>query len=188
MMESTMTTIPDRDLADLVAFWRAAGAASWFKPDAAFDQALTSRFLDLHGRALTADFDAAGTTPESSLGLVLVLDQLPRNMFRGTARMFASDAAARRVADTALAAGHDMLTEEALRVFYYLPFEHAEDWREQERAVTLIAPLGGEYARYAEVHRDVIRRFGRFPHRNASLGRISTPEEQAFLASGGFAG
>src|SRR5690606_21551158 len=104
------------------------------------------------------------------------------------ARMFATDALARAVAAAAIDAGHDRAVASELRVFFYLPYEHSEDLGDQERAVELIAPLDAQSRQYAEIHRDIIRRFGRFPHRNAVLGRATTPEEQRFLDEGGFAG
>lgn len=173
---------------DVVAFWREAGPARWFTKDTAFDQDFQSRGLALHEAAARGDLDAWSATPEGALALMILLDQFPRNAFRGTPRMFVSDAKALALAKAAIAAGHDMAVADDLRVFFYLPFEHAEDPDEQERAVTLITPLGGESLAYAEIHRDIIRRFGRFPHRNALLNRATTPEEQRFLDEGGFAG
>jgi uncharacterized protein (DUF924 family) len=102
--------------------------------------------------------------------------------------MFATDAPARAVATAAIAAGHDRAVHPDLRVFLYLPFEHSEDLADQDRSVALAAPLNAEYRAYAELHRDIIRRFGRFPHRNALLGRATTPAEQRFLDDGGFTG
>ena len=121
------------------------------------------------------------------MALLLLLDQFPRNMFRGTARMFATDPAAVEVATLALAHGFDAQVPEALRSFFYLPFMHSERLEDQQRALELYAgaPDGGKWA---TTHADIIRRFGRFPHRNAMLGRTTTPEEQAFLDAGGFAG
>ena len=121
--------------------------------------------------------------------MLLLLDQIPRNVFRGSGHAFATDGLARHHADRALAAGHDAAFEPDLRAFFYLPFEHSEDPQDQERSVAMFEVLGDlEYLRFAELHRDIIRRFGRFPHRNAVLGRIPTPEELHFLAEGGFAG
>jgi len=118
-----------------------------------------------------------------------VLDQFPRNMFRGDARTFAADPLARAVAERALARGFDRAVAPALRTFFYLPFEHSENLADQERCVALNRAAEDEDGlKWAELHADIIRRFGRFPHRNKALGRATTPEEQAFLDSGGFAG
>lgn len=174
--------------ADVVAFWRDAGPDRWFAKDDAFDQRFHALCLPLHEAAARGALDSWRATPEGALALVLLLDQFPRNCFRGTARMFATDAAARAVASEAIEAGHDRAVEPALRVFFYLPFEHSESLEDQERSVALMAPLDAQSRSFAEVHRDIIRRFGRFPHRNALLGRATTPEEQRFLDEGGFAG
>ena len=173
---------------DVVAFWRAAGPDRWFAKDTAFDDRFRAHCLALHEAAARGDLDAWRAAPESALALVLLLDQFPRNCFRGTPRMFATDTEARRVAAAAIDAGHDRAVDPELRLFFYLPFEHSEDAADQERAVALISSFDEEQRRYAELHRDIIRRFGRFPHRNAVLGRATTPEEQRFLDEGGFAG
>ena len=180
--------------ADIIAFWRAAGPDRWFKSAPAFDREVREALLPAledavargAGETPLADYEA---TAEGSLALVLVLDQVPRNVFRGSPRAFATDAAARLVADRACAAGFDQKVEPLLRGFLYLPGMHAEDLAVQERAVTLYEALGdAEQLRYAIIHRDIIARFGRFPHRNPILGRTMTAEEAQFLAEGGFAG
>lgn len=173
---------------DVLAFWREAGFKAWFAKDEAFDGRFRAHFAQAHERAVRGELSAWEGTAEGALALILLLDQFPRNCFRDTPRMFASDALAVAAADRAIAAGHDMAVEPELRAFFYLPYEHAEDMALQDRCVALSEPLGGEWLRYAEVHRDIIRRFGRFPHRNELLGRESTPEELEFLAAGGFAG
>ena len=173
---------------DVLAFWRAAGPDKWFTKDAAFDEAIRARFL------ATCEAAAAGTlawedTAEGALALLIVLDQFPRNMFRGSARAFAADPLAREIATRAIARGFDLEVAVAERGFFYLPFEHSETLADQERGVALNRASGDADAlKWAELHADIIRRFGRFPHRNAVLGRATTPEEQAFLDSGGFAG
>ncbi len=174
--------------ADVVQFWREAGEKAWFEKNEAFDAAFKARFHAAHEAAARGELDPWLETPEGALALIILLDQFPRNAFRGTARMFATDAKAVDTADRAIAAGHDQALGEDVRVFLYLPYEHAEDLALQERAVSLCAPLREDYARFAVVHRDIIARFGRFPHRNKLLGRRTTPEEQVFLESGGFAG
>jgi uncharacterized protein (DUF924 family) len=174
--------------ADVVAFWRDAGPQRWFKADAAFDAEFRARFLQAHEAAARGGLDAWSATAAGALALVLLLDQFPRNAFRGTARVHATDAQARAVADAALRERHDAAVDPSLRQFFYLPFMHSENLQDQERCVALNEAQGGESLRWALHHRDVIRRFGRFPHRNAVLGRSSTPEEERFLAEGGFRG
>lgn len=173
---------------EVVAFWREAGPDRWFAKDDAFDRTFRAHCLPLHEAAVRGDLASWRATPDGALALVLLLDQFPRNCFRGTARMFATDALARSVASAAISAGHDMAVEPFLRVFFYLPFEHSEDPDDQDRAVALMGELDEQTRVYAELHRDIIRRFGRFPHRNAVLGRKTTVEEQRFLDEGGFAG
>ena len=174
--------------ADVVDFWRVAGAEKWFGKDAAFDADFRDRFLAAHEAAASGALDSWAETADGALALMILLDQFPRNAFRGTARMFATDAKALVLADAAIGAGLDAEVEPALRAFLYLPFEHSEALADQDRAVALFRPLGADLLHWAEVHRDIIVRFGRFPHRNAVLGRSSTVEELAFLESGGFAG
>jgi uncharacterized protein (DUF924 family) len=162
---------------------------AWFRADPEIDAAIRMRFLeryrDLRNRPVATLVD----TPEVALAAVIVLDQFPRNMFRGKADAFATDALARGAADRAIALGFDQQVPAAERLFFYLPFEHSESLADQERAVALIGTLGSaDLSRWAELHADIIRRFGRFPHRNLTLGRASTPEEQEFLDAGGFAG
>ena len=173
---------------DVLAFWRAAGPDKWFTKDAAFDDAIRARFLATY-EAAAARTLAWDDTAEGALALLIVLDQFPRNMFRGSARAFAADPLAREVATRAIARGFDQLILVAERSFFYLPFEHSEALADQDRCVVLNRASGDADAlKWAELHADIIRRFGRFPHRNAVLGRATTPEEQAFLDGGGFAG
>jgi uncharacterized protein (DUF924 family) len=176
-----------REAADLVTFWTEAGEKRWFTRDEAFDRELRERFITLHERAAAGEFDETWMRDaESALALVILLDQFPRNSFRGAARAFATDPHARAIADRAIASGLDELVPKQLRLFFYLPFEHSESLADQERSVALHTAIGME--EWAVRHRDIIRRFGRFPHRNAVLGRETTPEEKAFLDGGGFAG
>ena len=174
--------------ADVVAFWREAGPSLWFAKDAAFDRRFRDRFLSLHEAARRGELASWQETSEGALALIVLLDQFPRNAFRGTARMYASDVEARAVASAAIAAGHDRAIEPALRVFVYLPFGHSESLADQERSVALCAPLGEPNLTHAKHHRDIVRHFGRFPHRNALLGRASTEEERRYLAEGGYQG
>jgi uncharacterized protein (DUF924 family) len=173
----------------VLAFWRAAGPPKWFKKNAAFDAEITRRFLGLWHTAVEGKLADWEQTPNGALALVIVLDQFPRNMFRGLARMYEADALARAVVGRALARNFDQQVPRRDRQFFYLPLEHSENLDDQERCVELARGYGDdEFTKYAEQHADIIRRFGRFPHRNAMLGRVTTPEEQAFLDAGGFAG
>jgi len=175
-------------IADVLAFWRAAGPDKWFTKDAAFDDEIRTRFLATYEAAATRAL-AWDHTAEGALALLIVLDQFPRNMFRGSARSFAADPLAREVATRAIARGFDLEFSVPERGFFYLPYEHSETLAEQERGVALNRASGdADAVKWAELHADIIRRFGRFPHRNAVLGRATTPEEQAFLDGGGFAG
>lgn len=175
--------------AEVLDFWFAAGPQKWFSKDDAFDAAIRERFLPTYEAAAAgrlADWEA---TPEGALALVIVLDQFPRNMFRGSRRTFATDDFALAVAKRAIARGFDRKLELPKRNFFYLPFMHSEKLADQERCVELSRQSGDKNTlKYAELHADIIRRFGRFPHRNALLGRATTAEEQAFLDGGGFAG
>ena len=173
----------------VLTFWRDAGPDRWFKKDAAFDDDIRMRFLDTYEAAAAGRLSDWEAAPEHALALILVLDQFPRNMFRGSARAFAADPLARAVAHRAIARGFDQRFEVQERTFFYLPFEHSETLADQERSVALIRAMGDpDLVKWAELHADIIRRFGRFPHRNAALGRATTAQEQAFLDSGGFTG
>ncbi len=177
---------------DIVGFWRSAGPRKWFAKDRAFDAAIALKFEQTHYRAAMRRYDHWAETPEGALALLILLDQFPRNLYRGTAHAFATDPLARTFARAALAAGHDQSIEAQLRPFFYLPFEHSESLADQEFCVELCAALQADSGdedtiKWAIEHRDIIARFGRFPHRNAVLGRETTPEEQVFLDEGGFA-
>lgn len=177
----------DDAAAEVVRFWRAA-QADWFSHDPAFDRRFRERFFDLHLSAARRERDPWAATPEDALALLILLDQFPRNAFRGTARMYATDPLARHYARKAQSAGHMSEVGPDLRLFFCLPFAHSEDAVDQDLSVVLNARLGQPWLSHAEGHRDIIRRFGRFPHRNVMLGRRTTVEERAFLDSGGFAG
>jgi uncharacterized protein (DUF924 family) len=173
----------------VLAFWRAAGPDKWFKKDSSFDDEIRTRFLATYEAAAAGKLAEWEAKPEGALALTIVLDQFPRNMFRGSARTYAADPLARAVADRALVRGFDQSMPLQEAQFFYLPFEHSENLEDQERCCELFRAAGDmEALRWAELHADIIRRFGRFPHRNAVLGRATTPEEQAFLDGGGFAG
>lgn len=172
----------------VLAFWRAAGSQKWYAADAAFDAEIRTRFLSVY-EAAAAGHLAWDDTPEGALALIIVLDQFPRNMFRGSARAFAADALARRIAARAIDRGFDQRFAAPERCLFYLPFEHSESLADQERCVALNrASHDADAVKWAELHADIIRRFGRFPHRNRALGRATTPDEQAFLDGGGFSG
>lgn len=173
---------------DIVGFWRDAGPQRWFGGGEAFDAECRTRFLEAHLLAARRELEHWACDAESALALVLLLDQIPRNVFRRSAHAYATDGLARHYAGRALTMGFDAQVDMALRAFFYLPFEHSEDMADQERALELFERLPGESKRWAQLHHDIIRRFGRFPHRNAALGRESTTAERAFLAEGGFSG
>ncbi|MBZ9706039.1 DUF924 family protein [Mesorhizobium sp. ESP7-2] len=169
-------------------FWRDAGEDAWFEKNNAFDADLRDRFLDLHYAAARRECDDWSGHAEGSLALMILLDQFPRNCFRGTGHMFATDPLAKHFAQKAVDAGHDLALEPEVRVFLYLPFEHSENLADQDRSVELHTVRAEFNLKYALEHRDIIQRFGRFPHRNRMLGRETTAEEKAFLDDGGFSG
>jgi len=173
---------------EIVRFWRDAGPKAWFTRTETFDGRCGAFEADHHAAA-RRELSHWESDAEGALALLLLLDQIPRNIYRNSAHAFATDPLAVAVAERALAKAFDAATDSELRLFFYLPFEHAEDAAMQARSMTLFEALGNdEYLRYARIHRDVIARFGRFPHRNAALGRATTAEEMAFLAEGGFGG
>lgn len=171
---------------DVLGFWfEECVPEQWFKKDDAFDQTLRDRFGLVHERVMTRAHERCLTDADTALAATIALDQFSRNMFRGTPAAFAADAKAFAIAEAAVARGFDQSVPEARRQFFYLPFEHAEDAGVQQQSVALFAALGPEALRWAEAHKVIIDRFGRFPHRNAILGRVSTPEELEFLAGPG---
>ena len=194
---------PPRDAgraAALIDFWfgppgspdRERPRAVWFEPQAAFDAALRRHFERDHRRAVAGEHNAWCAAPETCLALVLLLDQLPRNLYRGTPQAFASDALARAVARHAVGQGFDRTVAPVWRWFFYLPFQHSEDLVDQGVSLKLHAALPEDDDKaqaflYAQRHYDVIARFGRFPHRNRILGRASTAEEEVFLREPGSA-
>jgi uncharacterized protein (DUF924 family) len=191
-----ITALPERAQA-LLDFWfgppgdpdREAHRAIWFRSTPEHDAMLRGLFGADYEQAAAGPLAAWEETAESALALVLLLDQIPRNIFRDTPRAYATDAQARTVADRAIARGFDAQVPPAWRLFFYMPLHHSEDLADQRRGAELTAPLragrdrdGGENRRYGMPYPEVIARFGRFPHRNRILGRQSTPEEAAFLA------
>jgi uncharacterized protein (DUF924 family) len=174
--------------ADSAEFGRPREA--WFKKDQAFDDAIRARFLDLHRQAADGQLRSWQRAPDSMLALIVVLDQFSRNLFRDSGRAFAADAQALAAARSAVARGFDRLLLPVQRWFVYLPYEHAEDLALQRQCLDLFEGLSADpdsagNIDYARRHFEIIERFGRFPHRNAILGRVSTPEEVEFLKQPG---
>lgn len=177
---------------DLLTYWfNDVGEPGWFGEDESLDRAVRDRFETSWEEAVGGDLASWGQDPREALALAILLDQMPRNMFRGTARAFASDPQARSIATAALAQGWDLAVSERERMFLYFPLGHSEDIADQDRALHLVMErmpqLGRMYLPHVRAHREVIRRFGRFPMRNAVLGRSNTPEEQDFLDGAGYA-
>jgi uncharacterized protein (DUF924 family) len=175
---------------EVVTFWlEEVGEKGWYEPGEGLDARIRDRWLPLWEEAKSGALETWRCAPRSTLGLLLLLDQFPRNMFRGDPRSFATDAQARRCAKDAILRGFDRRTPLPERQFFYLPLEHSELIADQDRAVRLMLLNFGrdsEMLRHARAHREIIRRFGRFPFRNAVLGRKSRPEEVAFLEAGGY--
>jgi len=174
---------------EILHFWfEELSRKDWFRKDEALDSTIASRFGAIYHELRDGVPAAWLDTPEGVLAAILVLDQFPRNMFRGDAKTYASDALAREVAHRAIERGVDVRIDPVLREFLYLPFNHSEHLSDQLRCIELSRAAGNaENLKWAEHHADIIRRFGRFPHRNRLLGRATTPEEQAYLDEGGFA-
>lgn len=169
-------------------FWWEAGPTKWYRGGDAFDDACRDALLGLHEEAAAGALDGWEATPHGTLALLILLDQIPRNVFRGTPRAFATDNKALGIARRALDKGFPKAFSKDVRVFFYLPFTHSEAMADQEICVDMTRTLGMEVYHYALIHMDAIRRFGRFPHRNAILGRPATEAEEAYLATGGFSG
>lgn len=183
-----MTSVGGVAPADVIAFWREAGPEKWFRKDADFDRAIAERFGAVHAEAAAGRLQDWAATPDGVLALIIVLDQFSRNMFRNRPEAFAQDELASATARNAIDAGFDMAVGRDLRSFFYTPLMHSEAIADQERSVLLYHALAPDYLRYALEHEEIIRRFGRFPHRNPILGRYMTPAEQAFIDGGGFGG
>jgi len=167
-------------------WFRELGSKAWFTKSDANDALIRERGLAIHERLAGDLLPETRTDPRAALAAVIALDQFPRNMFRGTPRAFATDPLALTLAGQSLAADFDKALNKDERIFLYLPFEHSEDAADQRQCVALFAQLEDpELTRYAEAHKVIIDRFGRFPHRNAILGRASTPQELAFLQQPG---
>ena len=179
----------DLSAAEVVSFWREAGPDHWWKKDDEFDRLIRSKFLELHEAAARGELSTWEESAEGALALVILLDQFPRNMFRNSPHAFATDPLAQSVAGRAIARGFDAAIGQEMGIFFYMPFMHSETLAHQDRCVELMAALpDGGWGEFAVTHRDIIAKFGRFPHRNPMLGRATTAAEQDFLDAGGFAG
>ena len=174
---------------EIFLFWKDAGPDKWFQSDPAFDAEVRARFSETYEAGLRGELDGWERSTYGAFALVILFDQFPRNMFRGTPKSFASDEKAKQIAERAIAAGRDKAVDAEVHTFFYMPYMHSEKLADQERCVAFMAKEGKpENVKYAEIHRDAIARFGRFPHRNEILGRKSTREEIAYLEGGGFKG
>ncbi len=174
---------------EVLAFWLGAGPDAWYKKDATFDAEITARFGDLWAEGAAGKLSDWAGDRRKALALIILLDQFPRNMFRDDARAFSTDAKARTAASYALNHGFDMRTDEPQRQFFYMPFMHSELLTDQDHCVRLMRDrlTGDSNLLHARAHRQIIREFGRFPYRNAALGRASTAAEMDFLENGGYA-
>ncbi|NIX76467.1 DUF924 family protein [Microvirga terricola] len=173
---------------EVLSFWREAGPDKWFSKDDAFDHACRTRFLPTYEAVAQDALTSWEATPDGALAVVLLLDQFPRNMFRGTPDVYKTDPAAVLVAQRAIEKGFDRQAEPELRRFFYLPFMHSESLQDQKRSVALNETLGEDSLKWARHHHDIVARFGRFPHRNVILERMTTTEEEAFLKESDFRG
>ena len=180
-----MTAIPN----DILGFWRSAGPRKWYAKDARFDDMIRLKFEPVHHRAAQGKYDDWALTPDGALALLILLDQFPRNLYRGSAHSYATDPKARAIARAAADKKWHRAVDPEMAQFLLLPFEHSEDMADQARGLALAEDLGdADVLKWMRLHRDIIVRFGRFPHRNACLGRETTAEEQVFLNEGGFGG
>jgi uncharacterized protein (DUF924 family) len=184
-----MTGARDVTPDDILAFWREAGHEHWYTKNATFDADVRRQFFGLWQRAAAGELSSWETSDDGALALVIILDQFPRNMFRDDAMTYSTDPQALETASRAIARGAEARIDPILLEFLYMPFMHSEQLSDQLRCVELFRKVGDvDNIGYAQDHADIIRQFGRFPHRNRILGRTTTPEEQAFLDSGGFSG
>lgn len=178
---------------EIIDFWLRHGPEAWFSASAELDREINEKYADLHIDACKRDLADWEATAEGALALLLLLDQFPRNLYRGSAHSYATDGLARAVARRALKKGLDKQVPDQLRPFFYLPFEHSESMDDQQLCIRLLEEhrdqTGDEESlKWAILHKDIIEQFGRFPHRNEALGRDTTPAEQAYLDSDGFKG
>jgi len=179
----------DQFAQDVLDFWQKAGPKKWFAKDDAFDASIRESFSKAHRDASRGTFISWESEPLPALALLLLLDQFPRNLFRDSAHAFATDPMALNIAKRSLRKGFDAHCGIAMKQFFYLPLMHSEDIGDQEYCLALCLQSGNaDNVKFARIHRDIIARFGRFPHRNKVMGRQTTAEEQGFLDGGGFAG
>ncbi|WP_425329970.1 DUF924 family protein [Terrirubrum flagellatum] len=184
-----MQPVANEQAEAIISFWRDAGYDKWYGKDDAFDEDIRQRFGALVEKAASGELDSWADDAQGALALLILLDQFPRNLFRGSPRAFATDAHARRIADAAIARGFDDATDTTMREFFYLPFMHSEELADQDRCLALYTRARDENGvKYAHIHRDIIAKFGRFPHRNPTLGRAMTAEEEEFLKGDVFKG
>lgn len=190
MTPARVRRTPDAPFTVLRFWFDEAGPRRWFRSDATFDAEIDARFSGFHEAAVDGLLEPWAATAPGALALILLLDQFSRNIHRGDARAYAADDAARRIADAAIARRFDRAAKREAQAFFYLPFMHSEAREDQARSVALfkaLLPASSNY-RFALGHRRIVERFGRFPHRNAILGRTSTEAEIAFLRDGRFGG
>jgi uncharacterized protein (DUF924 family) len=186
--EVMMSNMNGQPAEAVIEFWKQAGPKRWFTKDDAFDAAFRDTFYVTHMQAARRELEGWLDSAHGALALLILLDQYPRNAFRGTAHMFATDPLARLYARRMVDAGLDQLIEPELRAFCYLPFEHSEDPADQQRSLVLNQQLDASTYHWAKEHAAIIERFGRFAHRNEVLARVTTAQEREFLDNGGFAG
>lgn len=172
-----------KDLQEVINFWfTELTPEDWYSGDAALDEKIRERFSETHARVAANEYWRSRTSPEGFLAEIIVLDQFSRNMFRGSGQAFAFDGQALLLSQTAIAAGHDKAMDTNHKQFLYMPFMHSESKAIHEEAMTLFESLGSESSlKYEKIHKDIIDRFGRYPHRNQVLGREATPEEKEYL-------
>ncbi len=179
-----------RTAGEIVTFWEEIGPAGWYSSDPALDGSIRTRFREVWDQAARGAYRDWLSSPRGALGYLILTDQFPRNMFRNSAQAFETDTLARDAAIIAVQRQWDLRVPEPIRQFFYLPFMHAETTADQDRSVRLIIArmpeTGHQSLIHARAHREVIRRFGRFPYRNAALGRTTTQSEQAFLDAGSY--
>lgn len=176
------------DPQDILAFWTALGPSGWYAVDPVVDDRIRAGYTPVWQAALGGAFAEWQATPDGALAYLILTDQFPRNMFRGDGRSFATDPLALAAARAATAQGLDLRIEPPLRQFFYMPFMHAETLADQDHAIALFTARmpDPDHLKHARAHREVIRRFARFPYRNIALGRAMTSDEQAFLDAGGY--
>jgi len=174
---------------DVLNFWVDAGPKMWWQKDDGFDAEIAQRFGNTHDAAARGELDAWLSKPDAGLALIIVLDQFSRNLFRNDARAFAQDEQCLRMVKSLMSSGHDRKMRHDIGMFCYMPLMHSEDLDDQKECLAQMERLGlKDNVKYAVIHLEIIEKFGRFPHRNAVLGRQTTPDEQKFLDDGGFSG